>query len=161
MATRPISCNVFTHILNLFTFLQQTGTKQIRDLKADIQYVSTSCKVIYVPAFLAIYYYDHSNHFFVVNGRTGAYDGQRPSYGLGKIGDIKKGVNNMMGTIMGWNLLEEKGIVSGKELTEKDNAFVYQTTASYIMFPRSNSYLLTEMIGIQRNKNNRFCEAKA
>ena len=54
-----------------------------------------------------------------------------------------------MGTMM-HSFEGDLGVVHGTQLATKDGVFVYQKHHYYITFPRSNSYLIIESIGINK-----------
>ena len=52
-----------------------------REIQVETNFTNRNFKLIYLPAFLGNYLYDNRTFSFIVNGRDGVYDGQRPEYG--------------------------------------------------------------------------------
>ena len=65
---------------------------------------------------------------------------------MGKLGDVKKGIFNFIGTVT-QNNQKDMGLTHGSKLTNIDNCHVYDKGKYFLTFPRSNSYLITESIG--------------
>ena len=88
---------------------------------------------------------------FLLNGHTGKCHGERPPLGLGKLGDVGKGVKNMFTTISGKK--EHESIYKGEDLNKKDQVTVYFPHLFYLTFSRSDSFLFTESVGQIKLRN--------
>lgn len=110
-------------------------------------------RIVYLPAFISSFNYQQKDHVFVVNGVTGAYNGERPPYGLGKFGDYYKGVGNFVGTVWGSNQGEKPQVISGEALSKLDSVTIYNPSNFFFIFPRSDSYLISQSWGILQIKN--------
>ena len=126
----------------------------VRDVKSTVTFGDHFIRLIYLPAYISSFNYQNKDHVFVVNGVTGRYDGQRPAYGLGRIGDYYKGASNFVGTLWGSNKQEVPAVIPGSELLTIDQVSIYNPHNFFVTFPRSDSYMITESWGVIHIQNN-------
>jgi hypothetical protein len=64
------------------------------------------------------------------------------------VGNAAKGVKNFLTTIAGMNG-EEMGIVGGDKLNARDGCSFYSPDSHYVVFSRSQYYVITETTGME------------
>eukprot|EP01117_Protostelium_nocturnum_P014794 TRINITY_DN5665_c0_g1_i1.p1 TRINITY_DN5665_c0_g1~~TRINITY_DN5665_c0_g1_i1.p1 ORF type:complete len:427 (+),score=114.54 TRINITY_DN5665_c0_g1_i1:98-1378(+) len=135
--------------LEVLTRQYHEQRKIVKNLRiSTINFTQSSMRIIYLPIYYGTFSVNPNEvHRFVVNGQNGTCFGERPSYGLGKMGDVYKGAVNLLSTITHSNQSEAPTLMNGKKLALKDEFNVYNENGYYLTFPRSDYWLLKESTG--------------
>lgn len=132
---------------------QERHPDHVRNMRAKTHLTDISYCMAFFPFYVMEYFESASDdqaRLFVVNGQSGKYDGKRPSVGLGKLGDYKKGVGNFFSTMFGNKTIE---MLPGEELMKLDNVRSYDENSYYLALPRSDSYIFAGAMGWVYIKN--------
>eukprot|EP01113_Clastostelium_recurvatum_P017405 TRINITY_DN2042_c0_g1_i2.p1 TRINITY_DN2042_c0_g1~~TRINITY_DN2042_c0_g1_i2.p1 ORF type:complete len:440 (-),score=90.47 TRINITY_DN2042_c0_g1_i2:61-1356(-) len=127
--------------------IQEKATA-IKDVKSTTSFKHLECKLIYFPFYTGSYLNDDGKTYrVIVDGQSASLFVERPGYGLGKAGDLVKGTVNLFSTMLAWR--EEVAIMMGSRLAETDYcAALYCPENAFLTFPRSDSYGVTQSIGL-------------
>ncbi|EFA83746.1 hypothetical protein PPL_02813 [Heterostelium album PN500] len=133
----------------------QEQTATVENVSSDIEFDQTVATLFYVPFYHHSYVFDNKHYSFFIDGQSGQIFATRPEVGLGKLGDLVKGVKNYFGMYLWQEQIQRK---RGSELNIEDNVDVYAKENYFIMWPRSANGLLSGNLQgwlTIRNRSNR------
>eukprot|EP01112_Ceratiomyxa_fruticulosa_P023269 TRINITY_DN8822_c0_g1_i1.p1 TRINITY_DN8822_c0_g1~~TRINITY_DN8822_c0_g1_i1.p1 ORF type:complete len:467 (-),score=77.65 TRINITY_DN8822_c0_g1_i1:16-1311(-) len=131
----------------------QEHAEGVKDTVVQSTFSNLTYQLIYLPFYSTSYVYDSKMYKILIDAQKAGVFVERPGYGLGKVGDVVKGTKNLVFTLLNWK--SDVAVILGEKLGIEDGCpGLYTELNAFLVFPRSDSYLLTQSIGTVTVLNN-------